>query len=177
MSIQVVQTKLPGVLQIIPQAFEDHRGIYLETYNREMYTAAGIDMDFVQDDISMSYRSVLRGIHGDAETWKLVSCLQGQFYLVVVNNDPASAHYRKWVSMTLSESNRMQVLIPPMHGNGHLVLSERAIFHYKQTTYYNPKGQFTLRYDDPQLGLWWPCKEPVLSMRDALGRWPDSDGK
>jgi dTDP-4-dehydrorhamnose 3,5-epimerase and related enzymes len=177
MSIQVVETKLPGVLQITPQAFEDHRGTYLETYNREMYAAAGIDMDFVQDDISVSDRMVLRGIHGDAETWKLVSCLEGKFYLVVVNNDSESEHYLKWTSFTLSEDNRMQVLIPPKHGNGHLVLSERAIFHYKQTTYYNPKGQFTYRYDDPKLGLWWPCEQPILSMRDALGRWPDAHCK
>ncbi len=177
MSIQVVETKLPGVLQITPQAFEDHRGIYLEMYNREMYAAAGIDMDFVQDDISVSSRMVLRGIHGDAETWKLVSCLHGKFYLVVVNNDSESEHYLKWVSFTLSDTNRMQVLIPPKHGNGHLVLSEQAMFHYKQTTYYNPKGQFTFRYDDPKLGLWWPCETPMLSMRDALGRWPDSHCK
>lgn len=171
--ITVQETKLPGVRLVTLSAFEDHRGTYVETYNREEYCARGITVEFVQDDISVSTRNVLRGIHGDSETWKLISCLEGKFYLVVVNHDPESTHLGKWQSFVLSETNRQQVLVPPRHGNGHLVLSDRAIFHYKQNTYYNPKGQFTLAWDDPKLGIWWPVKTPILSRRDEAGRFVD----
>ena len=169
--IQVRKSKLEGVLVIKPEVFEDFRGQYVETYNDKMYAEHGVPQQFVQDDISVSSRHVLRGIHGDAETWKLVSCLYGKFYLVVVNCNKASPAFGKWESFTLSDTNRLQVLIPPHHGNGHVVLSEQAIFHYKQTTYYNPKGQFTYKWDDPQLKLWWPVKNPRLSQRDELGRF------
>ncbi len=120
--------------------FEDYRGTYVEIYNKALYEEAGININFVQDDISTSSRHILRGIHGDGETWKLVSCLYGKFYLVVVNWDVNSKQYGQWESFVLSDRNRQQVLIPPNFGNGHLVLSEEAIFHYKQSTYYNPKG-------------------------------------
>jgi dTDP-4-dehydrorhamnose 3,5-epimerase len=116
---------------------------------------------------------VLRGIHGDAKTWKLVSCLHGSFYLAVVNCDEKSKTFGKWVSFTLSDRNRYQVLIPPHHGNGHVVLSDWAVFHYKQSEYYNPSRQFTYRWDDPKLKIWWPVKSPVVSRRDEAGRFTD----
>ncbi len=123
-----------------PTIFEDFRGHYVETYNERLYREAGIDQHFIQDDISVSRRHVLRGIHGDDKTWKLISCLQGSFYMVVINNDPQSSQYRKWTSFTLSDTNRLQVLVPPKFGNGHVVMSEQAIFHYKQTTDYDRVG-------------------------------------
>ena len=169
--IQVKKSRLDGVLVIKPEVFEDFRGQYVETFNEEMYAKHGVTVKFVQDDISVSSRHVLRGIHGDAETWKLVSCMHGKFYLVVVNCDKESPAFGKWDAFTLSDVNRLQVLIPPKHGNGHVVLSEQAIFHYKQNTYYNPKGQFTYKWDDPQLKIWWPVKSPLLSQRDELGRF------
>ena len=149
-----------------PTIFEDFRGHYVETYNERLYREAGIDQHFIQDDISVSRRHVLRGIHGDDKTWKLISCLQGSFYMVVINNDPESAQYRKWTSFTLSESNRLQVLVPPKFGNGHVVMSEQAIFHYKQTTDYDRSGQFTLVWNDPALNIWWPVENPIISVRD-----------
>jgi dTDP-4-dehydrorhamnose 3,5-epimerase len=161
------ETELDGVLLITPPTiFEDFRGTYVELYNEDLYRKSGITVDFIQDDISVSSRHVLRGIHGDGETWKLVSCLQGRFYLVVVNWDETSAQFGKWTSFTLSENNRLQVLIPPKFGNGHVVLSEQAIFHYKQNTYYNRAGQFTLLWNDPKLNIWWPVKNPIVSRRD-----------
>lgn len=166
-------TDLPGVMTITPAAFEDHRGRFVETYNRELYAKNGIDLDFVQDDISISRQHVLRGIHGDDTTHKIVSCIEGELYFVVVNCDQDSPQFGAWLSFTLSETNRMQVLIPPKHGNGYLVLSKRAIFHYKQTTYYAPHSQFTYRYDDPRLGIWWPSTGVILSRRDDLGRRPE----
>ena len=165
--MEASKTSLDGVLLITPPTvFEDFRGSYIETYNRKLYQEAGITIDFVQDDISVSTRHVLRGIHGDAETWKLVSCLQGKFYLVAVNWDELSPQHGQWESFELSEENHLQVLIPPKFGNGHVVLSDRAIFHYKQSTYYNRAGQFTLLWNDPKLNIQWPVKEPILSKRD-----------
>jgi dTDP-4-dehydrorhamnose 3,5-epimerase len=165
--MRVQHTSLDGVLVIEPPTvFEDFRGAYVETYNRRLYAEAGIAVDFVQDDISVSSRNVLRGIHGDTRTWKLISCLHGQFYLVVVNWDPDSPQCGKWEGFTLSDRNRLQVLVPPRFGNGHLVLSEEAIFHYKQSTEYDRAGQFTLLWDDPRLGIWWPTRSPILSQRD-----------
>lgn len=166
--MNVEKTALDGVLLITPPTlFEDWRGEYVETYNEQLYREHGIDVPFVQDDISVSDKHVLRGLHGDATTWKLISCLHGKFYLVVVNNDPDSSQYRKWTSFVLSDTNRKQVLIPPKFGNGHLVLSDKAIFHYKQNTYYDRAGQFTLLWNDPELGLWWPVPNPLVSRRDA----------
>lgn len=161
------KTKLDGVVTIKPPTiFEDFRGTYVETYNEQLYQEAGISVKFVQDDISVSSKHVLRGLHGDQETWKLISCLYGKFFLVVVNWDENSSQYGKWQSFTLSDQNRLQVLVPPKFGNGHLVLSEQAIFHYKQSTYYNRVGQFTLLWNDPKLNIWWPIKNPIVSRRD-----------
>jgi dTDP-4-dehydrorhamnose 3,5-epimerase len=167
MQVITHKTPLDGVLLIDPPTkFEDFRGEYVEIYNKELYHQVGITQDFMQDDISVSSQHVLRGIHGDQKTWKLVSCLYGKFYLVVVNWDESSPQYRQWTAFTLSDRNRQQVLIPPKFGNGHVVLSEQAMFHYKQTTSYDRASQFTLRWDDPAVNIWWPIKSPILSIRD-----------
>jgi dTDP-4-dehydrorhamnose 3,5-epimerase len=163
------ETKLDKVLLIETDIFEDFRGQYIETYNEKVYHKNGIDIHFVQDDISVSSRHVLRGIHGDNETWKLISCLYGKFYFVVINLDTTSEQFGKWESFTLSDCNRYQVLVPPMFGNGHLILSEYAIFHYKQSTYYDPEKQFTRKWNDPEFDIWWPITDPLLSQRDKSG--------
>jgi dTDP-4-dehydrorhamnose 3,5-epimerase len=167
--MEVSTTELKGVLLIKLDVFEDFRGEYVETYNEALYRENGIDVKFIQDDISVSSRNVLRGIHGDRETWKLISCLHGKFYLVVVNGDSKSSDFGKWQSFVLSDKNRMQVLVPPNYGNAHLVLSDTAIFHYKQSTYYDRSKQFTYRWDDPRFNIWWPIKTPILSKRDQGG--------
>lgn len=167
--IKVSKTKLEGVLLIEPDVFRDFRGEYVETYNAEMYKKHGIDVKFIQDDISLSTRNVLRGIHGDPDTWKLISCLYGEFCLAVLNYDSASKDFGKWQTFTLSDKNRSQVLVPPKFGNGHVVLSEKAIFHYKQSTYYDPKKQFTVKWNDPRFNIAWPVQDPILSKRDEQG--------
>lgn len=169
--MHVSETKLKGVRLITLDPFEDHRGHYIELYNEAVYRKSGIDVRFVQDDISISTRDVLRGIHGDVETWKLITCLHGRFYLVVVNCDTESPDFGKWESFVLSDRNGHQVLVPPKFGNGHLVLSDVTAFHYKQSTYYNPAGQFTYKWNDPRLKIWWPVKDPILSRRDDAGDW------
>lgn len=169
--MKVFKTKLGGVLLIKPEVFEDHRGFYVETYNEEKYKNKGVDIKFVEDDISISYENVIRGIHGDNKTWKLISCLYGRFYFVVVNCDAKSPNFGKWQSFILSDSNRLQVLVPPKYGNAHLVLSNIDIFSYKQSEYYDPKDQFTYKWDDPKFNIWWPVKNPVLSRRDMEGKF------
>lgn len=164
--IEVCQTELEGVLLIKPTFFEDHRGEYLELYNEELYKSKGIEVDFVEDDISIATKGVLKGIHGDSLTYKLISCLHGKFYLVVINYDEQSPDFGKWQSFVLSEVNKHQVLVPPRHGNGHLALSEKSIFHYKQSAYYSPSRQFTIKWNDPKFNIWWPIKNPILSRRD-----------
>jgi dTDP-4-dehydrorhamnose 3,5-epimerase len=169
--MDVTQTTLSQVLLIQLNNFEDHRGEYVETYNKKKYRDAGIDMEFLQDDYSVSSKHVLRGIHGDADTWKLITCPYGKFYLVVVNCDKTSPDFGKWESFVLSDKNHKQVLIPPQYGNAHLVLSDQAIFGYKQSSYYDPTIQFSYRWDYPEFDIWWPIKDPILSRRDESGRY------
>jgi len=164
---KIQKTKLNKVLKITPPTiFNDDRGSYIETYNEHIYTENGIKIKFIQDDISVSKKNVLRGIHGDNKTWKLVSCLYGQFYLVVVNWDQNSNEYQKWTSFELNSKDHFQILIPPKFGNGHLVTSSNAIFHYKQSTVYDRESQFTIFWDNPELNIQWPIKNPILSERD-----------
>ena len=170
MALRVEKTKLDGVLKIEPATIhEDFRGMNVETYNTRLYKEAGIEVDFIHDAISSSSKHVLRGIHGDGTTWKLISCLHGKVYFVVVNWTKGSPQYGQWESHILSERNRTQILVPPHFGNGHLVLSEQAVFSYKQSAYYNREGQFTLLWNDPKLNIWWPVKSPLMSERDERG--------
>jgi len=163
----VERTTLKDVLLVHLDVFADHRGEYVETYNEALYRQHGIGVKFVQDDISVSARHVLRGLHGDGDTWKLISCISGSIYFVVVNCETASPEFGTWQSFELSDRKRQQVLVPPKYGNGHLVLSDTAVFHYKQSTYYDPAAQFSYRWDDPRFNIRWPVKDPILSRRDA----------
>ena len=167
--IEICKTNLEGVLLIKPTSFEDHRGEYLELYNERLYKSKGVDINFVEDDVSIATRGVIKGIHGDTITWKLISCLHGKFYLVVINYDKDSKNFGKWQSFVLSNVNKHQVLVPPKHGNGHLCLSEKSIFHYKQSTYYDSSKQFTVVWNDPKFDIWWPVKNPIVSRRDEVG--------
>lgn len=171
MSINIQETKLRGVKIIQLDVFEDHRGEYVETYNEQLYAEAGIDVKFVQDDFSISTKHVLRGLHGDDETWKLITCPVGKLILAVVNYDKESPQYRQWETFVLSDKNPRQILVPPKHANGHLVLSDFAMFSYKQSTYYNSGSQFTVKWDNPDIGIWWPIKTPILSKRDEFGHF------
>ncbi len=167
-NLEINKTSLDGVWMIRPPTvFKDDRGFYIETFNRKLYEEAGIQASFVEDDISISKKNVLRGIHGNNQTAKLVSCLFGRFFLVVVNWNPKSPQFAQWETFELSDENRIQLFIPPGFGNGHVVLSDIAIFHYKQSNYYDPESQFTVLWNDPRLGIPWPCKDPILSQRDG----------
>ena len=161
------ETSLQGVKKIQIDSFEDFRGSYTEIYNKEFFNEKNIKIEFIQDDISVSKKNVLRGLHGDQKTWKLISCLYGEFQLIVVNNGQNSLEYKKWESFVLSSDNKAQILIPPKFGNGHLVLSDSCIFHYKQNTQYNRDGQFTIKWNDPSFNFKWMNNSPILSERDT----------
>ena len=158
---------LNGVKLIKPCSFEDHRGEYLQLYNEEDYKSSIPeirDVNFVEEDISTATKYVIKGLHGDLKTWKLISCLHGKFYLIVAN----PKNYT-WESFVLSDVNKYQVLIPPGLGNGHMCMSEKSIYHYKQSEYYNLDRQFTIRWNDKKYKFWWPVKTPILSQRDETG--------
>lgn len=169
--IEVSKTNLEGVLRVVPDAFKDHRGQFVETYSKDLYKKNGIEVDFVEDDISRSSKDVLRGIHGDKETSKLVSCAYGTLFFVVVNCNEESLDFGKWQSFILSDENRLQIFVPPMHGMAYLVQSKEAIFTYKQSTYFVHGKQFSYRWDDPKFNITWPITNPILSERDKTGEY------
>jgi dTDP-4-dehydrorhamnose 3,5-epimerase len=176
--IKIFKTKLKNVLLIKPTFFKDFRGEFLEIFNNKLYTTEifrkiGTKIEFVEDDISISSKNVLRGIHGDSETWKLISCLYGKVYVVIVNCDETSKKFGKWQSFVLSDINKHQILVPPKYGTSYLILSDKAIVHYKQSKYYDPKRQFTYLWNDPRFKIKWPTKHPILSERDKLGMSKD----
>ncbi len=167
--MKIFKTDLPEVLLIDLMPFEDHRGEYLSIHDFDLYKKNGIEINFIQDSIIFSKKNVLRGIHGDEKTWKLISCLKGEIYQVVVNCDKNSSQFGKWTSIVLSDKIRKQLLVPPKYGNAFLILSDEAIYNYKQSTSYNQINpeQFTYRWNDPKFSINWPIKNPILSDRDA----------
>lgn len=167
----VENTKLPGVLLIKPDIFGDSRGYFLESWNRRRYAEAGLDRDFVQDNLSLSKQGILRGLHFQqpGPQGKLVQVLKGEVYDVAVDIRVGSPTFGQWVGVTLSEDNHLQFYVPEGFAHGFCVTSEMALFSYKCTTFYNPSAEFSLRWDDPDLAIDWPCKEPLLSAKDQAG--------
>ena len=147
-----------------PNSFEDYRGELYTIFNQDEH-----QLVFNHDKVAVSRQHVLRGIHGDAKATKLITCLSGEIYLVVVDNRPESPNYLKWDSIILNENNKRQVLVPPGFGNGHLVLSNKAVFFYKwsyEGEYPDVKDQFSLNLKDPRINIHWPIDNPILSERD-----------
>lgn len=165
--LKTEKTTLSGVYLVKPDVHKDERGSFYETYNEKQYYAAGLDARFVQDDISCSFKGVLKGMHGDPGTYKLVQCAYGRVYAVVLNCDESSQDFGKWESFELSSDNRYQLYIPPMYGNGYYVLSDIAVYTYKQSSYYGEYEQFTYKWDDRRFGINWPEKARIISERDA----------
>ncbi len=170
--MKISETDLKGVYLIELEPFEDHRGEYLSLYDEKVFGDKFKGLKFVQDSVIFSKKNVLRGIHGDDKNWKLISCLKGEIYQVIVNCDKNSSDFGKWIKIILSEKERKQILAPPDYGNAFLILSEEAIYNYKQSTVYNIENkQFSYRWDDPFFGIEWPVKEPILSKRDSEERF------
>lgn len=167
--MNVLTCAIPGLLIIQPKVFGDARGFFLETWNQGRYREAGIAADFVQDNVSFSRRGILRGLHfqNPRPQGKLLQVLQGEVFDVAVDIRRSSATFGKWHGLVLSGENKTQFYIPPGFAHGFAVLSETALFQYKCTAFYSPADELALRWDDPEVGIQWPVKDPLLSERDA----------
>ncbi len=143
----------------------------METWNLRKYEQAGFQGPFVQDNISVSKRGALRGLHfqNPNPQGKLVTVLQGEVLDVVVDLRRGSPDFGKWEAVKLSSDNKLQFYIPPGFAHGFLVLSETAMFYYKCTEFYSPKDEMTLRWNDPGIGIDWPAGDPIVSDKDAKG--------
>jgi dTDP-4-dehydrorhamnose 3,5-epimerase len=167
-----VQTcDIAGLFVIEPKVFGDARGFFLETWNLRRYREAGMAVDFVQDNVSFSRRGILRGLHfqNPNPQGKLLQVLQGEVFDVAVDIRRNSATFGKWHGIMLSGENKRQFYIPPGFAHGFAVLSETAFFQYKCTAFYAPKDEMAIRWDDPDIGIEWPIKDPLVSERDAQG--------
>jgi dTDP-4-dehydrorhamnose 3,5-epimerase len=167
--VRVESTQLPGVLRIEPTVFGDARGFFVETFQSDRYSAAGISGPFVQDNLSRSAQGTLRGLHFQEPKaqGKLVQVVRGAVWDVAVDVRRESPSFGKWVGIELTEENRLQLWIPPGFAHGFCVLSESADFFYKCTELYAPEYERTVRWNDPALGILWPISEPRLSSKDA----------
>jgi dTDP-4-dehydrorhamnose 3,5-epimerase len=166
--MKVTLAPLEGLLVIEPKIFGDSRGFFMETYSRERYRAAGITEDLLQDNLSLSRRGVLRGLHfqNPAPQGKLVYVLQGAVFDVAVDLRRSSPTFGKWYGTTLTDENKKQLWLPPGFAHGFCVTSETALFTYKCSAYYAPENEHTIRYDDPDIGIEWPIADPLLSDKD-----------
>jgi dTDP-4-dehydrorhamnose 3,5-epimerase len=166
--MQVIETKLPGVLIVEPRVFEDSRGFFFESYSYRDYAAQGIGDIFVQDNHSRSMRGVLRGLHYQVSPGqaKLVRVALGEVFDVAVDIRWGSPTFGQWVGVTLSAQNRRQLYTPVGFAHGFCVTSEVAEFLYKCSNYYDPQAERGIAWDDPALGIAWPVQAPVLSERD-----------
>lgn len=165
MNLTIKGTNLTGVKLCVTDRFEDYRGELGGVYDEELYQKNGIGAKFVYDMVSMSYKGVLRGLHVSEDTHKLVQCLFGTLYYVIVDCDEQSPDFGKWQSFILSDKNHHQIYIPPMYGGGLYVLSNCAVLTYKLSNNYN-ENQLTFAWNDPRFNIRWPIGEPVLASRD-----------
>jgi dTDP-4-dehydrorhamnose 3,5-epimerase len=168
-ALNVTETSLPGVLLFEPRVFADARGFFLETYNAREFQAAGVDAVFVQDNQSRSKANVLRGLHYQEPKaqGKLVRCPRGVLYDVAVDIRVGSPTFGKWYGVELSEENRRILWIPPGFAHGFCALSEEADLAYKCTQLYDAQSDRSIAWDDPDIGIKWPVRDPILSPKDA----------
>ena len=162
---------IPEVILFEPKVFGDARGFFLESWNRKVFAAHGLDLDFVQDNHSRSGKGVLRGLHYQLNDpqGKLVRVTQGRVFDVAVDMRRSSPHFGQWTGHELSADNHHMLWIPPGFAHGFLVLSESADFLYKTTAFYAPQWDRGVRWDDPDIGVEWPLEGvPVLSDKDRI---------
>jgi len=168
--LNVVRTEIPEILILEPRVFGDARGYFFESYNRRAFRdATGLEVEFVQDNHSLSARNVLRGLHYQIRQpqGKLVRVVAGEVYDVAVDLRRSSKSFGKWVGFHLSAESKRIAWIPAGFAHGFLVTSERAEFLYKTTDYYAPEHERTIAWNDSDLAITWPLAgEPVLNEKD-----------
>jgi len=172
--MKFIKTTITNVLRIQPKLYEDTRGFFMETYQKEEFSTNGIQYEFRQDNHSSSKRLTLRGLHYQIShtQGKLIRVVIGEIFDVAVDLRRSSPHFGKWVGVILSEKNKESFWIPPGFAHGFLALSDRADVTYKATDYYDPDGERCIRWDDPTLGIEWPIPEgesPIVSAKDSTG--------
>lgn len=169
--MKVTPSEIAGLRLIEPEVFGDARGCFVETWNARHYREQGLACDFAQDNLSVSRRGVLRGLHFQNPTpqAKLISVLAGEVYDVAVDLRRSSRTFGRWDAATLSEANRRQFFIPAGFAHGFLVVSETATVAYKCSDFYAPEHELTLAWDDPDLAIPWPIRTPELSAKDRRG--------
>lgn len=171
--LRVEPMAIPEVLRLTPSVFGDARGFFLETFNRELFAAAGLPTEWAQDNHSRSARGVLRGLHYQLEQpqGKLVRVARGAVFDVAVDLRRSSPSFGRWVGAILSDENQAMMYVPPGFGHGFLTLSEEADFCYKCTTLWHAASDRSLRWDDPAIGIAWPLdglpdEAPILAAKD-----------
>jgi dTDP-4-dehydrorhamnose 3,5-epimerase len=167
--MNVIATDIEGVLIIEPQVFQDPRGCFLETYHDNRFKAAGLNFAFVQDNLSFSVKGTLRGMHFQVNhpQAKLVQAITGEIFDVAVDIRPESPTFGRWVGVHLSEQNKRQLLLTPGFAHGFCVLSESAYIAYKCSEYYMPDDESGILWSDPSMGIEWPVKDPIISVKDS----------
>jgi len=171
--MKVSQTKIEGVLIIEPKVFGDARGFFLESFNEKRYVEYGIKGPFVQDNISLSSKGVLRGLHfqDPKSQGKLVFAPMGEVFDVIVDVRKGSKTFGEWMGVNLDAVSGRQVWIPPGIAHGFLVLSDNALFTYKCTEYYSPECEHSILWNDPDIGIKWPMAEGLsLSAKDQSAK-------
>jgi dTDP-4-dehydrorhamnose 3,5-epimerase len=167
--MEIVETGIPDLLIVKPAVFEDHRGYFFESYNKEKFLQKGIDQNFVQDNESKSAKNVLRGLHFQKPPFaqgKLVRVMKGAVLDVAVDIRKMSPTYGKWASILLTESNKWMYWIPPGFAHGFVTLEDDTVFFYKCTNVYNKASEGSIRWNDPDLNIDWGITEPLLSDKD-----------
>jgi len=167
-SINLIETSLKGVLLIENQYYPDDRGFFMETYNFRRYEEKGFERTFVQDNLSYSKQHVLRGLHYQLKRpqGKLVFAVRGEIFDVAVDIRRGSPKFGDWFGAVLSEENKRQIFIPEGYAHGFCVLSERADVIYKCTDFYTSGDEYGILWSDPDIGIDWPIKQPILSEKD-----------
>jgi len=171
-NLELINTELPDVVLLQPQIFNDPRGYFMEVYRHQAFESLGLPAQFVQENQSGSKKGILRGLHYQIQQpqGKLVRVLVGEVFDVAVDIRRSSPTFKQWVGAYLSAENKQQLWIPPGFAHGFYVLSDWAEVTYKVTTYYAPKWNRSIRWDDPELGVNWPVvagEQPLLSSGDA----------
>jgi len=170
--LNVTPTRLDGVVLIDINYFKDDRGFFIEPWHERDFSAAGLDLRFVQEGHSRSSARVLRGLHYQDTTapmGKLLRCTLGRIFDVAVDLRASSATFGQHVAVELSAENMRQIYIPPGFAHGFQVVSDVAEVQYKQTGFYTPSSEGTLSWNDPQVAIPWPRPDPVLSGPDPVG--------
>jgi dTDP-4-dehydrorhamnose 3,5-epimerase len=168
--MEIIKTKIEGLLIVKPQVFEDERGYFFESYNKERFKNAGLDLSFVQDNESKSQKNVLRGLHFQRPPYaqgKLVRVVKGAVLDVAVDLRKESPTYGQWEAVELSEENKLMYWIPPGFAHGFLTLRDETVFTYKCTNVYNRESEGSILWNDPEIGIDWQIKDtPILSEKD-----------